>query len=312
MTTDPDWQNDDTLVLPGAAEAVRAAAAEAALAVAAAAAAGSPHDPSPTPVERVPAEEALPRLRALGFGEYAARALVTHFLDAERCGRPGHGLSRIAWLEQHPALDPEARPERVVAEEGFERWEGRGTLGYLVLEAIVRAQLADPPARARVIAASECFPTGMLGHYARRIAEAGLVCAITATSPARLASPDGLPGSAGGVPLAGTTPLAIAIPSGDGRPLVTDVSMAKANWGDVLTGAATPEDVIPFGGEQSHKAFALAVGLQMLVDALAGPPGGFGAVLIVARPEHDPVPALRQVARGTRLPGDTRLGEPWL
>ena len=61
-----------------------------------------------------------------------------------------------------------------------------------------------------------------------------------------------------------------------------------------------------------RKTVALAVGLQMLVDALAGPPGGYGAVLIVARPEHDPVPALRQVARGTRLPGDTRLGEPWV
>ena len=52
--------------------------------------------------------------------------------------------------------------------------------------------------------------------------------------------------------------------------------MAKANLGDVLTGAARPEDVISFGGEQAHKAFALAVGLQLLVDALAGPPGGYG------------------------------------
>jgi hypothetical protein len=312
VTSDPEWQDEDTLVLPGAAEAIRAAAAEAA-----AASAGTPLTAeqlaaSAQPVDRVAAEEALPRLRALGFGEYAARALATHFLDAERCGRRGHGLSRIAWLEQHPGLDADARPDRTVAEEGFERWEGRGTLGYLVLEAIVRAQLADPPAHARVIAASDCFPTGMLGHYARRLAEGGLVCAITATSPARLASPDGLPGASGGVPLAGTNPLAIAIPSSDGRPLVTDVSMAKANWGDVLTGAATPEDVVPFGGEQAHKAFALAVGLQLLVDALAGPPGGYGALLIVARPEHDPVPALRQVARGTRLPGDRRLGEPWI
>ena len=59
---------------------------------------------------------------------------------------------------------------------------------------------------------------------------------------------------------------------------------------------------MPFGGEQAHKAFALALGLDLLVGALAGE--GYGAVLVVARPEADPVPALRERAAGLRLPGD--------
>ena len=59
---------------------------------------------------------------------------------------------------------------------------------------------------------------------------------------------------------------------------------------------------MPFGGEQSHKAFALAVGLHLLVEALT-PEDEFGAVLVVARPESDPVPALRELAQGARLPG---------
>jgi hypothetical protein len=33
--------------------------------------------------------------------------------------------------------------------------------------------------------------------------------------------------------------------------------------------------------------------------------GGYGAVLIVARPEADPVPSLRARAAGVRLPGDS-------
>jgi hypothetical protein len=78
--------------------------------------------------------------------------------------------------------------------------------------------------------------------------------------------------------------------------------MGEVTYGDVLRGAAAPEDLVPFGGEQAHKAFALAVGLHMLVEALVGE--GFGAVLLVARPEADPVPALRDRARGARLPGD--------
>ena len=182
--------------------------------------------------------------------------------------------------------------------EGYERWEGRGALGYLTLAAIVEAQLASPPAHARVVVARNCFPTGVLGYWARRLAEGGLVAALTATSPPRLGHPDG------GPPLAGTNPLAVAVPSSGDDPVVADVSMGRVTWGDVLAGGAAPEELVPFGAEQAHKAFALAVGLQLLVDSLAGE--GYGAVLLVARPEADPVPALRERAAGVRLPGDPR------
>jgi LDH2 family malate/lactate/ureidoglycolate dehydrogenase len=222
--------------------------------------------------------------------------LADHFLDADARGRSGHGVSRIEWLATLPDLEPTARPVRVLAEGGFERWEGRGALGYITLARIVEAQLADPPDRARVIVAADCFPTGVLGYWVRRLAAGGLAGVLTATSPPRLAHPDG------GPPLAGTNPLAIAVPSSDGRPFVADVSMGKVTYGDVLVGVATEQDLVPFGGEQAYKAFALALGLQVLVDALAGE--GYGALLLVARPEADPVPALRGRAEGVRLPGD--------
>jgi hypothetical protein len=73
-------------------------------------------------------------------------------------------------------------------------------------------------------------------------------------------------------------------------------------YGEVLAGLADESDLAPFGGESAHKVFALAVGLQLLVDALAGE--DHGAVLVVARPDHDPVPAFRALAEGVRLPGD--------
>jgi LDH2 family malate/lactate/ureidoglycolate dehydrogenase len=222
--------------------------------------------------------------------------LADHFEEADRRGRLGHGVSRIPWLRTLPDLDPKAQPQKMGGEPGYERWEGNGALGYLVLGRIVEAQLEDPPQRARLVAASRCFPTGFLGYWVRRLAEGGLVAALTATSPPRLGSPSGGPA------LAGTNPLALAIPSSDGKPLVADVSMGKVTYGAVLTGAAAPEDLVPFGGEQAHKAFALALGLHMLVSALAGE--DHGAVLLVAQPEHDPIPGLRERARGVRLPGD--------
>ncbi len=244
-------------------------------------------------------EEAYERLRARRLTENDARTLVEHFASAERAGKTGHGFSRVAWLEEQP-FDPAARPQRVLAEPGFERWDGGGALGYLTLAAIVRATLADPPTRGRLVVAERCFPTGVLGYWARQLAEAGLVAVLTATSPRRLPHPDG------GEPLTGTNPLAIAIPSSDGHPLVADVSMGAVTYGDVLSGRARPEELVPFGGPHAYKAFALAAGVELLVGSLAGPE--HGAVLLVARPEHDPVPAFRALAAGLRLPGDASGG----
>jgi LDH2 family malate/lactate/ureidoglycolate dehydrogenase len=243
-------------------------------------------------------EEVLARLTGLGFSDTDARTLADHFLDAESRGKRGHGLSRVEWLSTRPIeLDPAARPKRVAHQSAFERWDGNGALGYLTLAAIVEAQLADPPAEARLVVAQRCFPTGALGYWVRKLAEGGLVGVLTATSPPRLAHPEGGPN------VAGTNPLAIAIPSSDGKPLVADVSMGAVTYGDVIAGDASEDDLVPFGGELAHKAFALAVGLQLLVDALVGEPG-YGAVLLVARPEADPVPALRGGSGGLRLPGD--------
>jgi LDH2 family malate/lactate/ureidoglycolate dehydrogenase len=238
-------------------------------------------------------EEARARLTALGLDGDAVDVLVAHFEDADRRGKTGHGLSRVEWLET-VGFDPSARPVLLESEEGFERWDGNGALGYLVLDEIVRATLDDPPERARVVVARQCFPTGSLGYWARRLAEGGLVAALTATSPRRLPHPGG------GVPLTGTNPLAIAVPSSDGAPIVADVSMGAVTHGDVLSGAASADDLVPFGGEHAHKAFALAAGLELLVSALAGTE--HGAVLVVARPDDDPVPAFRTLAAGRRLP----------
>jgi Malate/L-lactate dehydrogenase len=151
---------------------------------------------------------------------------------------------------------------------------------------------------ARLVVCERTFPTGMLGHHVRRLADAGLVAVLTATSPARLGHPSG------GPKLAGTNPLAIGIPSSGGDPIVVDASMGAVTWGDVVAGLAEEEQLVPFGGEHAHKSFALALGLQLLVDTLVREEG-YAAVLLVAQPEADPVPALRERAAGVRLPGDS-------
>lgn len=243
-------------------------------------------------------DSAVARLLTRGMSAADAGLVVEHLAAADAAGKTGHGLARMPWLEGllGTTADPHGRPERLERGEGFERWHGRGALGYITLAAVCDALLADPPEGARLVVAQECFPTGVLGAWARRLADAGLVAVVTATSPKRLPHPDG------GPPLTGTNPIAIAVPSSDGRPFVADVSMGAVTHGDVLAGRARPDELVPFGGALAHKAFALAAGVELLVGALAGPEPG--AVVLAARPEHDPVPVFRELAAGFRLPGD--------
>jgi (2R)-3-sulfolactate dehydrogenase (NADP+) len=239
-------------------------------------------------------DEGRSRLAALGFGPADVETLFAHFDDAERRGKLGHGHARIEWLETQE-LDPAARPVRATSLPGFDCWEANGALGYLVLAEIC-AELAEAgPWPVRVVAA-DAFPTGHLGYWVRWLAEAGLVAVLTASSPARLPHPEG------GEPLVGTTALAIGLPNPEGAPIVTDVSMGKVTYGDVLRGAARPEDLVPFGGEQAHKAFALAVGLEGFIASFVGE--RHGIVLVAAKPEFDHYAAgLRERAAGLRLPG---------
>jgi (2R)-3-sulfolactate dehydrogenase (NADP+) len=240
-------------------------------------------------------EEARERLAALGFDADDAETLFAHFDDAERRGKLGHGHARIEWLATQE-VDPAARPEKAVSLPGFDLWDSNGALGYLVLAAIC-ADLAEAEPRPVRLVAADAFPSGHLGYWVRRLAGAGLVAALTSTSPARLAHPQG------GEPLAGTNPLAIGLPNPEGDPIVVDVSMAKATYGDVLAGRAQPEDVVPFGGEQAHKAFALALGLQGLVESFVGE--RHGILLLAAQPRFDHFAAsLRRRAGELRLPGD--------
>lgn len=244
--------------------------------------------------------DAIALLEARGLRPEDAAVVADHLEAADAAGKHGHGLGRLPWLDGLLATerDPSARPERLERTDAFERWHGRGALGYLTLDAVCASIAAEPPERARLVVCESCFPTGVLGAWARRLAESGLVALVTATSPRRLPHPDG------GAPLTGTNPIAIAVPSSDGSPFVADVSMGAVTHGDVLAGVARPEELVPFGGAQAHKAFALAAAVELLVGALAGPE--HGAVVLAAHPEHDPVPAFRELAAGLRLPGDRR------
>jgi LDH2 family malate/lactate/ureidoglycolate dehydrogenase len=272
----------------------------------------------------------LPHLRAimtrralgLGFNDAEAALLVDHFVDAEMRGAEGHGVERLRWLAGRPALEPRTQLALTSRDEGLVRYDARGSLGYTALAAAIDAEIANPPAGARVIVVGNCFPTGRLGYFAERAARRGLVCLLTATSTARISHPTG------GGPLLGTNPLCLALP-GNPDPAVIDVSMGRVTYGAVLkaiatgsplpVGAAVTTDgrpttdpnaieadtagVMPFGDDQSYKGFALALLVEVLCRSLAGE-HGHAAVALLAAPVAAPMEAINAAVGERRMPGE--------
>ena len=247
-------------------------------------------------------DEALGTLRAGGLSEDDARVVVDHLAAADAAGRPGHGLSRVPWLvgllgvARATRRPPGARRARPTGSSAGTA-SGRSATSRSPRSAT--ASLADPPERARLVVAESCFPTGVLGAWARRLADAGLVAVVTATSPRRLPHPEG------GPPLTGTNPIAIAVPSSDGRPFVADVSMGAVTHGDVLLGHGAsrgPRPVRRPAGPQGVRARG-----RRSSCSSARSPGRSTARSSSRRvPAHDPVPGFRALAAGLRLPGDRR------
>ena len=84
---------------------------------------------------------AIARLRAKGLSERDATVVVEHLAEADRMGRPGHGLTRIDWLEGllGDTIDPGGRPQRVERSDGFERvdWPDDRRAGVLGLASVL-------------------------------------------------------------------------------------------------------------------------------------------------------------------------------
>ena len=80
--------------------------------------------------------------------------------------------------------------------------------------------------------------------------------------------------------------------------------MGKVTYGDVIAGLADAGPISsPSAASRPTRRSRSQPGLQLLVEALGVET--HGALLVVARPEADPVPAFRALAAGLRLPGDS-------
>ncbi len=241
-----------------------------------------------------------------GVPSPAAAQQAELLLTAEAKGMPSHGLLRLPRLLRRVA-NGTASPTN----SGKHEWlspcylsvDGEQGLGPVVA---LRALEAVLPAAARhgvaVCSITNNNHLGMLGYYAGRMAERGLVCLGMTTSEA-LVHPWG-----GTEAMLGTNPFALGVPA-QPHPLVLDMATSQISMGKVhdhaIRGvpldegwaldaegnptvdpvAAKDGSIAPFGGP---KGYGLGLGLGAMITFLTGAAYGtaVGGTLDDTRPSN--------------------------
>lgn len=256
-----------------------------------------PSAPVATDFRRFPHDQVLSfaadLLTAGGIEQSAAEAAARHLLIADMRGVESHGMARMpSYIGRLKAglIDP-------VAEVTIERerpstltLNGNNALGLIV----------GPEAMRRTIIKAQetgiCLTTvrgsnhfGIAGAYAVMATELGLG-GMAMTSAGKIVVPAG-----GAVSRLGTNPIAFAVPTGSGRPLVVDMSTSTVafgkieiarraglpiplGWGVDETGAPTTDPfavrgLTTLGGDHDHGGHK-GYGLSLMVETFCGPLGG--------------------------------------
>lgn len=231
-------------------------------------------------------------LRKQGLRKEDTDVIVAHLLDAELAGRKSHGFQRILGILRNTATTGTRGKNMTLEHENGNsvRVNGGERLGLVVgqkaLETAV--DLAQEHTITAVGGYNYLGNTGMIGYYTRQLAAADRIGIMIANSP-NVIAPWG-----GTIPLFGTNPLSVAVPT-QNEPIVIDLSTTKWAYGDILLaikeGRQLPDGIVldkdgnpsndpadarggsmlPFG---EHKGYALALAIELLAGPLVGAKAG--------------------------------------
>ena len=239
-------------------------------------------------------------LTAAGAGNAEAQLVTDELIEASLMGLDSHGLLRAAQYVrqlQDGSIRPNVTPT-VVKKIGSATIVDGGN-GFGMVTAGFMTDHVTELARSHQIAAAVSRHThhvGRLGAYPQRLAERGLFgfAVANASRQGHYVTPWG--GTSGRL---GTNPLAYGCPTGDGMPIVLDMSTSAIAEGAVRAasqrGDHVPEGcildpegrpttdphefyrdqwgaILPFGGPQGYKGFGLALMVELLGSTLAGVP----------------------------------------
>jgi 3-dehydro-L-gulonate 2-dehydrogenase len=223
--------------------------------------------------------------------------------DASRDGVSSHGLNRFPrFIEMIRAgiVDVDARPERVTARGGLERWDGRRGPGNLNAHECMDKAIALSRAHGIgcvALANTNHWMRG--GSYGWQAAEAGVIgMCWTNTLP-------NLPPWGASEPRIGNNPLVIAVPRAQGH-VVLDMALSQFSFGALESHRIRGEQLPVVGGFDVHgrlttdpaaietsrrplpigfwKGSGLSLALDMIAALLSG---GRATHEVPARPEEE-------------------------
>jgi LDH2 family malate/lactate/ureidoglycolate dehydrogenase len=227
-------------------------------------------------------------LRGLGANEEEAFIQADVWTEADLRGIHSHGVQRLPVMVtriQKGLLKVNVKPERTWSTECVLNIDGKDGFGTAICEIALRDM--TPAVRkcgVGVLTVRNAAHIGMVGYYAERRAQEGLVC-IAFTTTEVLVHPFG-----GAEALVGTNPIAVGIPANP-RPFLLDMATSVSAMGKIIAmkhrgekipegwavdkdGRPTtdPEEAIhgslsPAGGP---KGYGLGIAIAMLGGLLPG------------------------------------------
>ena len=182
--------------------------------------------------------------REAGVPEESSASVVEALVRAELDGLPSHGFSRIPfYVDQALSGKVKARAIPLVRQPAPAAVLVDAGNGFAFPAILAGLEKAIPLARGNgvsVLGVTRSHHCGVVGLYAERIAEAGLISLIFSNTPAAMAPWNGSKASFG------TNPLAFGCPREGKHPLVIDMSLSKVARGKIM-GAKQRGEAIPEG-----------------------------------------------------------------
>ena len=235
---------------------------------------------------------------AVGVAPDHAAVTSRRLVEADLRGRTGHGVIRVGpYVERIEAGGVNLRPEMRVLHDTptsalVDADNGLGQVAMTLAVDLAAAKATQ--AGMAWVGTVRSNHAGAAGLYPAMAARRGLVGIYLA-----VANANGMPPWGGTAPLLGTNPLAVAVPTGDGPPLVLDIATTVASHGTIKVAAQAGEQmpvgwvVDPEGRpitdpRRAHEGFLVPIGgykgagLNIVIGLLAGVLNGaaFGSSVV--------------------------------
>jgi uncharacterized oxidoreductase len=247
---------------------------------------------------------------AAGSSPREARVVGEHLINATLAGHDSHGVTRLPQYFnaiQTGAVALNMQPKIVSETCSTATLDGQNGFGQVIANEAMT--LAIGKARAcgvSTVAIRNSYHSGCIGNYAKSAAGAGMIgiIVVNAGGGGQYVAPFG-----GRERRLATNPLAVAVPSSNGYPLVLDIATSVAPEGKVRAfyqtrkpvppgwmtdSSGTPSTdakdlyesagaLLPLGGAAGYKGY----GLSFMIDILAGALSGAGCCRLGATEAKD-------------------------